>query len=218
MRFPGHLQFFFWATQERKIHRNTSSLAIMAQILHFPWVFPGFSAKTPIPLRFPWDYYNFSNSLSFLGFSGLWPLWLTITGVVISSNCWRNTIFVETSQLECHRPIVSKPLNKNRISEQLNDMKRQSFSEHSKGWFSCHRRKCSRPCFFNWNQSSDSRCQGFGAKFLFLKMAASGSCTGNPPLLCVYFALYLVFDYYLWIMALSSVTLTVPPPGYLGGL
>ena len=43
---------------------------------HFSWVFQVLSTKTQISLSFPWDFQNFSNSLSFPGFPcfpGLWP-------------------------------------------------------------------------------------------------------------------------------------------------
>ena len=30
--------------------------------------------------------------------------------------------------------------------------------------------------FFHWNRSSDTRCHGFGARFLLIKMAACSSC------------------------------------------
>ena len=45
-------------------------LTIMSHIFHFPWVFQVFSTKVQISLSFPWDFHNFSNSLSF---PGLWP-------------------------------------------------------------------------------------------------------------------------------------------------
>ena len=51
-------------------------LPIMSHIFHFPWVFQVFSTKVQIFLSFPWDFHNFSNSLSFPGFPrfpGLWP-------------------------------------------------------------------------------------------------------------------------------------------------
>ena len=53
----------------------------------------------------------------------------------------------------------------------------------TKARHSCHRRKHLQPCFVNSNRSSDPRCNGSGAKFVLLKIAASSSfaMTGNPP-------------------------------------
>ena len=79
LRFPGHFKILPWATQERKIWWNAFLLAIMSHSFIFP-EFPGvFFKSSDFPefsLSFPWDFDNFSNSLSFPGFPcfpGLWP-------------------------------------------------------------------------------------------------------------------------------------------------
>ena len=76
LSFPGYFKLFPSATQGRKIRWSAFLLAIMLHMFHFPWVFQVFSTKVQISLSFPWDFDNFSNSLSFPDFPCfpcLWP-------------------------------------------------------------------------------------------------------------------------------------------------
>ena len=64
----------------------------MSHILHFPWVFQVFPTKIQISQSFPWDFDNFSNSLSFPGFPCFPDLWPPCNRIRFGRHCknWKH--------------------------------------------------------------------------------------------------------------------------------